>query len=376
MTQLLTCTAFALVLAGLPTMAAAHGPASAQSTATPLAAVEVEASADDPSAGIGSIDGAPLHESPISIQVIDRRQLDATQPRTLSEVARADAATTDNYAPVGYYQNLAIRGFPLDLASGYRLNGLSIAGEQRIALESRQSVQILKGLAGIEAGVVAPGGLVNFVSKRPAEVRQLGFATDDRGSRRATIDAGTWLTPEFGVRFNAAWDNPHSYVDHVRGRRNLYALAMDWQPSERVVVQLDSEYQTSAERSVSGFQLLGGSELPTHAHSTWMLGYQPWQQPVGIRSLNNSARLAWQIDKQWKLRLATGHSRSVIQDNVAFAYGCYYTEACASGTYPGNFFGPDGSYDIYDYRSPDDTRRNSEARARIEGRFGTGASAA
>ncbi|MGB8634055.1 MAG: TonB-dependent siderophore receptor [Rhodanobacteraceae bacterium] len=372
MKQLLTCTVFLLALGGVPTAAMADGPASAQSTATPLATIKVQASTDDPSAGIGSIDGASLHDSPLSVQVIDRRQMDATQPRTLSEVARADAATTDNYAPVGYYQNLAIRGFALDLASGYRMNGLSIAGEQRIALENKQSVQILKGLAGIEAGVVAPGGLVNFVSKRPAEVRQIGFATDARGSRQATIDIGTWLTPEFGIRLNAAWDNPHSYVDHVRGRRNLYALAMDWQPSDRVVLRLDSEYQSSAQRSVSGFQLLGGTALPARPHSTWMLGYQPWQQPVGIRSTNSSARLAWQFDKHWKLRLAAGHSRSVIQDNVAFAYGCYYTAACASGEYPGNFFGPDGSYDIYDFRSPDDTRRNSEARALIEGRFSTG----
>ncbi|MGY2437484.1 hypothetical protein ACW4FQ_30575, partial [Escherichia coli] len=31
-----------------------------------------------------------------------------------------------------------------------------------------------------------------------------------------------------------------------------------------------------------------------------------------------------------------------------------------------------GDYDVYDYRSPDDTRRNQQARAELRGRFETG----
>jgi iron complex outermembrane receptor protein len=62
----------------------------------------------------------------------------------------------------------------------------------------------------------------------------------------------------------------------------------------------------------------------------------------------------------------------VIDDNVAFAYGCYYAAQCADGSVPGNYFAPNGDYDIYDYRSPDDTRRNLEARAELRGSVDTG----
>ena len=71
-------------------------------------------------------------------------------------------------------------------------------------------------------------------------------------------------------------------------------------------------------------------------------------------------------------RTIRSHSRTVIDDNVAFAYGCYYAAQCADGSVPGNFFAPNGDYDIYDYRSPDDTRRNQELRAELRGRFATG----
>jgi iron complex outermembrane receptor protein len=321
----------------------------------------------------GSFGNAPLHDTPAAITVITRDQIDDRQPHTLSELARSDAALGDSYAPVGYYQDVAIRGFALDLATGYKLNDMSLVGEQPIALEDKQRVEILKGLGGLEAGVVAPGGLINYVSKRPAEVRSATVGTDSHGSRYAAVDVGGWLSPTFGLRVNAAHDGIRSYVDHADGQRNFLALAADWKISPDAVLMLDSNYQASSQRSVSGYQLLGGSAIPAHPSRSRMLGFEPWQQPVGIDASNTTLRFNYHVSDQWNAQLSAGHSRSVIQDNVAFAYGCFYSPDCASGATPGYFFAPNGDYDIYDYRSPDDTRANDEARAVLKGSFDTGA---
>ncbi|KGI77972.1 TonB-dependent siderophore receptor [Oleiagrimonas soli] len=366
-------TALFLALLAAGVTAHAQDAAHAQSSATPLAPVSVQAAPERHGASVGSIDGASLHDTPASVSVIDRRQLDDRQPRSISDLAKLDASMGDSYASVGYYQDTTIRGYALDLATGFRINDLTVAGAQRFGLENKQSVQILKGLAGLDAGVVAPGGVVNFVTKRPAKVRSVTLGTDSYGSRYTAVDLGGWLTPTFGLRFNGAWEGIHSYVDHANGRRNFYALAADWKISDRAVLRLDSDYQTVAQRSVSGYQLLGGTTLPAHPSRTQMLGYEPWQLPVGIESSNTSARLDYHFSDQWNLRLAAGHSRSVIQDNVAFAYGCFYTAACANGATPGNYFAPNGDYDIYDYRSPDDTRNNDEAKATLIGHVETGA---
>ena len=267
--------------------------------------------------------------------MISRRQLDLRQPRSISDLAKADASMGDDYAPVGYYQDTTIRGYMLDLATGFRINDLTVAGAQRFALEDKQRVEVLKGLAGLDAGVIAPGGLIDFVTKRPADVRRVTVGTDSHGSRYTAADLGAWLTPTFGLRFNGAWEKTHSYVEHANGRRNFYALAADWKIGERAVLRLDSDYQTSAQRSVSGYQLLGGTTVPAHASRTQMLGYEPWQLPVIIGSSNSSARLDVTLAEHWKLHTAVGHSRSVINDNVAYAYGCYYTVACASSGTPG-----------------------------------------
>lgn len=354
---------------------ASHDPAQA----THLGTIKVTAQADKgyraESAQVdtfGSFGNAPLHDTPAAVTVITRDQIDDRQPRTLSELARADAAVGDNYAPTGYYQDLAIRGFVLDLATGYRLNDMTINGEQLTPLEDKQRVEILKGLGGLEAGIVAPGGLVNYVSKRPADVRSATLGTDSHGSRYAAVDVGGWLSPSFGVRVNAAHEDMHSYVDHAPGRRSFLSLAADWKISERATLELDTDYQTSGQRSASGYQLLGGTTIPAHPSNTRLLGYEPWQQPVGIHSSNSTARFNYRFSDQWRAQLSAGHSHTVIDDNVAFAYGCFYAPQCATGENPGQFFAPNGDYDIYDFRSPDDTRQNDEVRAVLKGGFDTG----
>lgn len=364
----------AALFAALPLYASDADSAAGERSPTDLAGIRVQARKPAaPLAPSSSFGSADWKNTPASVNVLDSALLDRLQVRTLSELARHDASLGDSYAPVGYYQNIAIRGFALDPATGYRFNGLSIAGEQRLALENVQQVEILKGEAGLAAGVMAPGGIINYVGKRPAEVRNITLATDSEGSRYAAVDLGGWLTPRFGLRFNAAWDDTSSYIEHADGRRNFYSLAADWLIGEHGKLEVDANYQTSAQRSASGYQLLGGSELPRGVDRSRMLGHQPWQQPVGIDSTNLTALHTYDFSPAWQSRVSVGHSRSVIQDNVAFAYGCYYAAGCADGSVPGNYFAPNGDYDIYDYRSPDDVRRNDEARGELRGRFSTGA---
>ncbi|MFG3450155.1 TonB-dependent siderophore receptor [Stenotrophomonas sp. NPDC047960] len=364
----------AALCAALPLYASDADTAAGKRSPTDLAGIRVQARKPaTPLAPSSSFGSADWKNTPASVNVLDSAFLDRLQVRTLSELARHDASLGDSYAPVGYYQNVAIRGFALDPATGYRFNGLSIAGEQRLALENVQQVEILKGEAGLAAGVMAPGGIINYVGKRPAEVRNVTLATDSEGSRYAAVDLGGWLTPRFGLRFNAAWDDASSYIEHADGRRNFYSLAADWLIGEHGKLEVDANYQTSAQRSASGYQLLGGSELPRGVDRSRMLGHQAWQQPVGIDSTNLTALHTYDFSPAWQSRVSVGHSRSVIQDNVAFAYGCYYAAGCADGSVPGNYFAPNGDYDIYDYRSPDDVRRNDEARGELRGRFSTGA---
>ncbi|CRM43292.1 Ferrichrome receptor FcuA precursor [Pseudomonas sp. 37 R 15] len=323
-------------------------------------------------ASVSSFNEAPLLDTPASITVINAALIKDQQARLLSEVLRNDASVGDSYAPIGYYENFVVRGFSLNAASSYKINGRTITGEQNVALENKQQVEVLKGLAGLQSGISEPSGVINYVTKRPEDVRSVTVSTDDRGSRYIATDVGGWFGSEqqFGLRANVAHEDLNAYVEHADGQRDFMSLAFDWNISPDAVLQLDAEYQNKQQRSVPGYQLLGGTEVPHDASPKKLLGHQTGGKQVGIDSLNLNGTFDYRFSDQWKGSVSAARSKVVIDDYSSFAWGCYGSTSCSSASVP-NYFSPEGNYDVYDYRSPDDTRRDDEIQAAMTGLFDT-----
>jgi iron complex outermembrane receptor protein len=321
-------------------------------------------------AQVGGFQPAPLLDTPASISVFSQQLLQDRQVRKLSEVLQSDASVGESYAPIGYYENFNVRGFELNAASSYKINGQTVVGEQNVALENKQQVELLKGLSGLQSGVAEPGGLVNYVTKRAEDVRSVTVSTNEQGERYLATDLGGWFGSErqFGVRANLAHEDIRSYVDHADGKRDFASLAFDWQISANATLQLDAEYQHREQRSVPGYQLLGGTELPHGIDPDDRLAYQHWAKPVQNDSLNLGGRFEYRFNDDWTGTLSASRSKVVIDDYSSFAWGCYGSASCASAAVP-NYFSPQGDYDIYDFRSPDDTRRTDEVQAMLNGRF-------
>ncbi|WP_265532705.1 TonB-dependent siderophore receptor [Pseudomonas saponiphila] len=322
------------------------------------------------SASVGGFSEKPLLDTPAAISVINEDMILDQQARLLSDVLKNDASVGQSYAPVGYYENFEVRGFSLNAASSYKINNRTISGEQNVALENKQRVELLKGLSGLQSGVSEPGGLINYVTKRPTDIRSVTVSTDDRGSGYLATDVGGWFGSEqqFGLRANLAHEDLHSYVEHTNGQRDFASLALDWNISPDALLQLDIEYQNKQQRSAPGYQLLGGSSLPHHASPKKLLGHQSGSKPVTNESLNIGGNFEYRFNDDWTGTLSASRSKVVIDDYSSFAWGCYGSPSCAGVKVP-NHFSPEGNYDIYDFRSPDDTRRNDEVQALLNGRF-------
>jgi iron complex outermembrane receptor protein len=365
------------VLAQATTSAPTDGALPAVTVTAPGASTDA-AAADRYRARTTSITGtddAPLRDTPASVTVMTAALIADQQAKRLSDVLRNDASVGNAYAPIGYYEGFTIRGFPIDLASAIKVNGMAASGEQQFALENKARVEVLNGLAGIESGVVAPGGVINFVTKRPANVQSVTFGVDNRGSTSAAVDLGRRFGKDnaFGFRINAAKEDTHSYVDGANGRRTFGSIALDWNLTPRASLQLDAEFQQMVQKSVSGYQLLGGTVVPSAASTSKLLGTQPWAKPTTTDALNLNGRFDYQLNDDWRAYVAVSRSRTMIDDNVAFAYGCYYAASCASGATSPYFFGANGDFDVYDFRSPGEYRRNDEVRSALVGHVQTGA---
>jgi len=327
---------------------------------------------------VGSLDGATLQQTPLSATVVTRELLTDQQARVLSDVVKNDASIGEDYAPVGYYGNYEIRGVPIDLATGLQINGMTIAGEQDVPLDNKERVEFLKGLAGIESGVASSGGLINYVTKQPAVVQAADFATDQRGSAYGAVDLGSLFgsQKQVGVRVNLAGERMQSYVNDANGWRAMGAGAADWKLSPKAILKGDFEYQHKVQRSVCGYQLLGGTTLPdlSRIYPSTMLGAQSWAKPNTFDTFNTGARLDYTLPHNWSAFAAASYSHSLIDDNVVYAYGCAGSPQCTDlgGAAPDYFFAPDGSYDIYDYRNPGELRVDAQAEAMLTGHVKTG----
>jgi iron complex outermembrane receptor protein len=327
---------------------------------------------------VGTLDGATLQQAPLSATVVTRDLLNDQVARVLSDVVKNDASIGEDYAPVGYYGDFEIRGFPIDLATGLQLNGLTIAGEQDVPLENKQNVEFLKGIAGVESGVASAGGLINYVTKKPATIEAIDLATDQRGSVYGAVDLGRFFggQKQIGTRLNLGGESIQSYVNGADGWRAMGAAEAEWKLSPKAIWTGNFEYQHRVQRSVSGYQLLGGTVVPdlNSVFPSKMLGEQSWAKPNTFDVYNTGTRLDYDLPHAWRTFVAGSYSHSLIDDSVVYAYGCYsLTTVCttASAPYPW-FFAPDGSYDIYDYRNPGELRQDAVGEAIVTGHVQTG----
>lgn len=309
-----------------------------------------------------------IKKIPASITTITSERIADQHAKTLTDVVKNDSSLGDGYAAIGYYPNFVARGFPLDLGSSYLINGHNIRGEQNVALENKERVEILKGISAIQSGMSTPGGVVNYVTKRPADVKSVTVDANSEGGYTLATDVGGFLNDKFGYRINLAHESIHPNVDHANGKGEFGSVALDWKINDRSKLLFDIEAQHQSQRSVPGYQLLDG-QVPTNVDEDRLLGYQSWSKPVVNNSVNASLKYQYAFNDQWNGSLSASQSRVVIDDYSAFPWGCYSDICEYSGL--GNTFDKHGNYGIYDFRSPDDTRITNQFAARLNGQFNT-----
>ena len=322
-------------------------------------------------ASIGGFSDMPLLETPASISALTLNQMQDLSIRSASEAARFDASVGDAYNAVGYAEQFSIRGFALDNATSYRKDMIAISGDTQIPLENKERIEILRGLAGLQAGVAAPGGMINFVTKRPtyAPLRSATVEVRERGTVYGAVDlGGRFDDRRFGYRINAAAEDLKSYVRGADGERQFVSAAFDWQITPDALLQLDIDHQHKSQITAPGYQLIRNETLPSGVSPKMLLNEQPWTKPVDTDSSNLGLKFAYRLNADWSATVNANKHWFKRDDFTAFPYGCSNE---GDGYYPG--YCSNGDYDVYDYPSVGERKTPWGAQALLQGRFATGA---
>ncbi len=333
-----------------------------------LSTVTVDARATGPQADVAGFGDLPLREVPISATVVDSITLRDSGARRLADLTQFDSSVTDAYNSAGYWDYLTVRGFVLDNRFNYRREGLPISAETSIALDNKERVEILRGTSGIQAGTSAPGGLVNYVVKRPTErdLREVRVEVSGRGGVLGAVDLGGRFGAErqFGYRLNAVAENLKPRTFDLDGRRNLFSLAADWRVTRDSLFEVEIERSKKTQPSQNGFSLLG-NRLPAPVDPRLNLNNQPWSQPSVFEGLTGTLRFTQAIDANWRWSAQLGQQRLKSQDRLAYAFGCgaegNFDRYCSNGT-----------FDFYDFRSENERRTQTAGSLSLKGQARTG----
>lgn len=226
-----------------------------------LSAVTVQAAADGTTEGTGayatrSTDvatrmGLALRETPQSVSVITRQQMDDQNLTTLNDVLRQTPGIVVDR--LDERVKFTSRGFELSkMVDGVpTLSFNSAAGEASLASTViYDRVEVIRGAAGLLNGVGDPGGAINLVRKRPT--------TDFAGS--ISLGAGSWsrynTEVDLGGKLNEAgtlrgrvvgsFTDGKSFIDDKKQREEVFYSIVEADIARDTTLAVGYERQKTA----------------------------------------------------------------------------------------------------------------------------------
>jgi iron complex outermembrane receptor protein len=189
----------------------------------------------------GTKTDTPLIETPQSISVITRDQMDAQNANDVGDVLRYTAGAnsevygTDKRAVFFQFRgfNVADEAFYRD---GLRLQGSEYAGFATLDPYGAERYELIRGPSSVLYGQITPAGLLNYVSKRPTEevLRALEIEGGMINRGGGAFDLGGPATEDGELLFRLTGRGFHAdtQVDHTDENRGFFAPALTWRPSD------------------------------------------------------------------------------------------------------------------------------------------------
>lgn len=209
-----------------------------------------------------------LREIPQSISVITDRQMRDRGIHGVEEAVWYTAgAQGGQYGEDTRSDWLLVRGFkPARYVDGLASVEGAWTGESRTEPYGLERIDVLKGPASVNYGAMPPGGLVNFVSKRPRadQLQEVELQAGSHDLRQLGFDLGGTLNESGSVlyRLTGLARNSDNVIDQVHDDRYYFAPAITWTPDEANSLTVLARYQKNDTVETGGFLPYEGTVVP------------------------------------------------------------------------------------------------------------------
>jgi iron complex outermembrane receptor protein len=164
----------------------------------------------------GGLGARSVLNTPFAVTTVTAAQISDVQATTVDEILRGDSSVrTASNGIVSILPEVTVRGLLLDQLNGYKIDGMAFPNRTNLPPEHFEQVELLKGLSGFMYGFGTPGGIVNYISKRPlgqtAGTIGVGFTSD--ATYRGIADINVRPTETVGLRLVGVHEEGDTYVD-------------------------------------------------------------------------------------------------------------------------------------------------------------------
>lgn len=191
---------------------------------------------------IGKMNVTPM-DLPQSVTIIGRDVLDEQQSLRLSDVIK-NVNGVYLYSSRGNTQEtFGARGYNFGSSNMFK-NGFRVSSGAVPEISSLERVEILKGSAALLYGNVAPGGILNMVTKKPL-FTQGGSVSMTYGSYnlyRPSFDVYGPISSKLAYRVNGTYENAKSYRDNVKSKREYINPSFLYKISDKTTIVLEGDY--------------------------------------------------------------------------------------------------------------------------------------
>jgi len=205
---------------------------------------EVTITANKPKKPISAArSGIKVMDLPQSVQIIGSEVIEQQQAIRLSEVIKNANGVYVGSARGGAQESFFSRGYDMSannmFKNGFRYNAGSIP-----EVSSLEKVEFLKGGSALLYGNVAPGGILNLVTKTPkfTEGGEFSMQIGSYSFYKPSLDIYGPINKSIAYRFTASYENSESFRDFVKNERIYINPSFLFHLSDKTQITLQGDY--------------------------------------------------------------------------------------------------------------------------------------
>lgn len=268
---------------------------------------------NNPTKASANRSGIKTMDLPQAVQVIGTEIIQQQQSIRLSDIIKNANGVYVGSARGGAQESFWSRGYDMSSNNMFK-NGFRFSSGSIPEVSSLEKVEILKGSSALLYGNVAPGGILNMVTKTP-NFKTGGEVSMQAGSHnfyKPAVDVYGAFNHSIAYRLNASYENSESFRDFVSKERYYFNPSLLFRVSEKTDITVQGDYMSDDWTPDFGTGMIGKeiADVPRNAY----LGAK-WANGT-TKQATTSVLVNHEFNSNWKLNF-NGSFQNYDRESIA-----------------------------------------------------------